>query len=787
MARIFKIILSIFAAVLLLIIIAAVAVPMFVDPNDFKPQIQAVVKDNTGRDLNIEGDIKLSFFPWIGVSTGKLTLSNAEGFSDNAFAEILQSNIKVKLIPLLSKKVEISRIVLKGLSLNLEKDKQGRTNWDDLASDKSTPEPAEIEDKIENDSDAVNPLAALAIGGISIEQANIVWDDQQANQHVEVIDFNFKSDKLVFDKPIPIELSLKVVNKEPQLTVTLQFSSELVISEQLDDFKLNNIKIESITEGKDIPGKTLKVNLLSDIALNITQQTLAVSDLKIKSGNLSIIADINGSKITDNPVFNGSINVTTPDLTRFLESLEISLPKNKNAKALKNLSVAFNLKSTANSADIQNLVIKLDDTTIDGSARISNITDNPIVDSSINMVIPNLAQFLESLAISLPDKQDAEVLKKLTVAFKLKSTANSADIQNLVVKLDDTTIDGSASINNFSKPAIKFNLKVDEINLDRYLPKKLEKTNKAASTPAATAVASAALFPVETLRALNVNGQLSINKLLVNNMKINGVNLKLKAKNGKIQTHQTIKRLYKGSYSGSTAINVQNKTPTLRLNEKLSNVQIEPLLKDMKLDILMQGTTNASAKIQARGNSISAIKSSMNGNLEFSFKDSVIKGFNLQKIIDSAKGLLDGGTLPTKNKNDQTVFSIISGTAQIKNGVLSNNDLLAESSKVRVKGKGTVNISNEALKFNVNSRVIKRTATDTKAEKIRGIPVIINVGGTLSKPTYQLDIIAMAAEKYKHKIEKEKQKLIKKLDDKVFKKLDEKLGPGVGDLIKGFF
>ena len=169
----------------------------------------------------------------------------------------------------------------------------------------------------------------------------------------------------------------------------------------------------------------------------------------------------------------------------------------------------------------------------------------------------------------------------------------------------------------------------------------------------------------------------------------------------------------------------------------------------------------------------------MNGKVDFNFKDGVIRGFNLQKMIDNGKALLKGGQSPTENKNDQTIFSVISGTANIKKGLISNNDLYAEASKLRVNGKGTAHLVSERMDYTVNAKLLKTIATDTQPEKIDGIPVVIKVGGTFSKPSYTLDITAMLTEKNKEKINKKK--------DELLKKLDEKLGPGVGDLLKGLF
>ena len=59
--------LKIIGVVVLLIVVLVIVAPFIVDPNDYREQIQSAVKDKTGRDLSINGDMSLSVFPWIGV------------------------------------------------------------------------------------------------------------------------------------------------------------------------------------------------------------------------------------------------------------------------------------------------------------------------------------------------------------------------------------------------------------------------------------------------------------------------------------------------------------------------------------------------------------------------------------------------------------------------------------------------------------------------------------------------------------------------------------------------
>lgn len=702
MGKLLKILLTTIVSLILLVIVAAVALPFIIDPNDFKPQIQAAVKDAIGRDLTIDGDLSLSVFPWIGVSTGELSLSNAKGFEDTPFAEIEASDIKVKLIPLFSKQLEVNRITLKGLMLNLAKNKQGVSNWDDLTGDKKAAEKKPSDEK--DSTDKAKALGALAIGGLAIENAGVVWDDRQAGKHIELKNFNLNTDQLRFNDPIGVDLSLSLLSQEPQLTEQLAFQVDVIINESLNIISLKGLQLSSTTSGATLPGEQLQLDLSGDITTDLEQQTLTIEQLSLTSGELKLTADIKGSQIKDKPTFQGPIKIA-----------------------------AF-----------------------------------------------NLAKQLQSMGVKLPPMKDGAALSKLALSFNLQATDKQAAINDLLVNLDDSTLKGSIGIKNFAAPATTFKLNLDAIDADRYLPPKTaeEKSKQALPSPAAITAAGATLLPVETLRSINSNGELNIGSLKVNNLKLQDISLKLNAANGLIRTQQNVKRLYQGSYSGNASINAKGRQPTLGLDETLNGIQLEPLLNDLRGESRMTGALTARATLQGRGNDVKTIKSTLNGNLDFSFKDGVIKGFNIQKMIDNIKALIEGAPLPTENKNDQTVFSSISGTAKITNGIVRNDDLTALSSRVQVFGSGNANLVNEQLDYKITGKLIKKASGD-QPEKVKGIPLIINIGGTFTQPKYMLDIPAMLLEKNKEKIEKKA--------DEILQKLDKKLGPGVSDLLKSIF
>lgn len=706
-----KIILSIIVALVFLIIITIFTLSFFIDPNNFKPEIAAAVKDKTGRDLTMSGGLKLSIFPWLGISTGKMALGNAAGFQDRPFATVEESDVKVKLLPLFTKKIEVSRIVLKGLALNLAKNQQGVSNWSDLTASytKKITDPPSINNN--GKLDETDTMAILAIGGIDIENALINWNDQQSGKRLLIKDINLNTDKFSYDEPVAADLSLVVLNPETKFTASIKLTTGLTVNENLDIVLLNHSDLQTTAEGENIPGKSQTVTLtVADTALDTSKQTVKLSGLQLKSNDVTLSAEISGNNINDKPSFQGPVTVA------------------------------------------------------------------PF----------NPAKLIKQLGIDVPVMQDANALSKLAASFNLLATENSVDFQSLAMTLDDTQIKGSTSIKDFALPVITFNLAADEMDVDDYLPPVTDKSSKPITSPAVALAVGASALPIETLRKLNIDGQLSLGKLKINGLAMEDIQLNVSAKNGIIKTQQSAKKFYQGSYNSNLSVDIRNKKPALALSEKLFHVQVEPLLKDYKGEAGMSGVIDASTQLQGQGNNADELKSSLNGSLSFLFKDSVVKGFNLQKIIDKAKAMIKESALPLNNKNDQTLFSEIAGTATIKNGILQNNDLVAISSRIYINGKGSADLNTEKLDYKINARFIKANATATEPKQFHDTPVNIMVAGTFSKPTYTLDLASLLTDKNKAKIEKFVDKNQEKIDE-IANKIDKKLGPGVGSLLKGLF
>ena len=702
-----KIILSVIAVFLLVIVIGVCSVYLFIDPNSYKPDIAAAVKEKTGQELNFKGEIKLSVFPWLGVSTGLVTLSNSADFQDQDFATLEASEIKLNLLPLLSKKVDVSRVVLKGLVLNLEKNAQGINNWDSFTPLKTIEQTAPAINSNEDQVD-INSLAVLAVGGLAIENAQINWRDQSVGRQLFFKDINLNVDSFSFDKPVALNLTGLITKPDNAYKADIEFRSEFIVTEKQQSLVLNNSELQATLRTENTADKSIMASLaVANIVLDKPTQTVTVSGAKWVVDQMVVSADLSGSHLDNHYVIQGPVILS-----------------------------AFNPR-----------------------------------------------EVLANLGIKVPEFQDQQALTQSSLRFNLSASDNALELQNISLSIDNVQINGSAQLLSFVDPVVAIKLAADQLDVDRYLPPvKNHSVSKLLTPLAAMALASYAL-PVDLLSKLNVDSQLNLASLKLNGLTLKDYQLNLNANHGLVKAQQWAKGFYQGAYSGNLSVDLHEPKATLVLDEKITHVNVEALLKDSKSKFQMTGVVDASLQLKGQGQTIEELKSSVNGDGHFLFKDAEIKGINLQAILDRAQVSSDAAD-PTQASHDLTRFSTLSGSAVFANGIIHNNELMATTATLHIKGKGSFDLNTEKLDYKLQAQLIKAAATATSAEQLYDTPISMTVTGSLSQPNYALDVSALLTEKNKAKIaafvDKNKEKI-----DSLVNKLDQKIGPGVGELLKG--
>ena len=429
-------------AVLGIIAIGAVAITLaYLDPNDYKDTIASKVKDETGRDLRIDGTIALTFYPWLGLDVEGVSLSNAKGFGEAPFLQTKTIKIRAKLMPLLRKELEMDTLILHGATINLAKNAKGVTNWDDLVKPKA-------DDPVSSNEGM--PLAALVLGGIDIKDANIHWNDMQQKVEYKISDANIGTGELKLGEPIDITADLNVSASKPALSSAIKFKGTVAYADGGDVLTLKPMLLEATVKGKAIPGGQTVVKLSSEINVDVSNETAQIKGLELSAFDTEVKGQVDAAEVlSGKPQVNGNIDVNGKDLPQLLKIFEIEPLASQLAKMSDKtfkLSTTFNADMDRNDVDVSKLDINLLGNKINAEIAARNVkSETPAAKGKLTASGPDLPALIKIASQLLGDgKQDSKLLSKqlsgapksfdIKTDFDADLKSGSVDIPSLSIK-----------------------------------------------------------------------------------------------------------------------------------------------------------------------------------------------------------------------------------------------------------------------------------------------------------------------------------------------------------------
>ena len=115
--------------ILLLILVVAVG-SLFLLPADRIARIAAdQLRNLTGREVTITGDVGLTFWPVLGVTAGGLEVGNADWAKDGAMLSAANAAIGVDAMALIRGEIKITNIEAQSPTIRLEQRRDGRASW----------------------------------------------------------------------------------------------------------------------------------------------------------------------------------------------------------------------------------------------------------------------------------------------------------------------------------------------------------------------------------------------------------------------------------------------------------------------------------------------------------------------------------------------------------------------------------------------------------------------------------------------------------------------------------
>ncbi len=859
------------AASVALVLAAALALWLTFDPNDYKDFATQWVEQQTGRQLEVEGDLKLSFFPWLGVATGRLVLENAAGFDETAFASVENAAVQVKLLPLLRRRFEVDTVVLDGLIMNLARDRAGRGNWEDLREDRRA---------VRSGAPAATdraPLNSIQVAGLRLQQATIYWRENVSEVRYVIRDLSVNTGALRAGQPVDVTIGLNLLGVEPQYNLDLQIAGTASIDPQLDAFTAPDLSVEfdlkdasdgsrargeaaasvagslrrrqvSLSDAAldailiDPPGAgvgKVKLNALCSRAdMDLDRQTLVMEGGRSDLGGIAATWRLQAEQLLQQPRLTGALAAPAAAWERALELAGVRLPQGVARAELGTFHLAADFSYTAaGPLELRNARL----TTL-GLTASGNLTGGAGAPLTGHVTVPRFAsdrvsrafagllpenlsaaelgplaidtrfsyapardelllQDLNLMALGLeatgtvkarpltnsaawtgqlttrrfsprdlmtrfsqpvPDTADDQALTRATVSSDLTVTSHGGQFSGLRLTLDDSVITGRFNVTDYADPTYDFNLTIDAIDVDRYLP-----------PPAADAAGDAkpitrdqVKVPTETLDGLQLSGAVAVGRLQLAGLRFADVSTAVQTGNGSARLSSAQAKLYGGQFDGNLSVDTRGGVPAMTLQGTATGLQIEPLLLALRGAANITGTGSFDLTLSGRGATVAQNMAAAAGNIQFALRDGAVKGFNLGQVlcrVYNAQKKLPG---PTADVPNVTRFNLLRGSATVREGIATSRDIEAASSFLAVSGTGSLDLAAQGLSYDLVAKLTNGIQIPgcQSMDAVVGESIPFTVRGTISDPRIVPDFGRILEQAIRRRVEQElKEKLLDRL------------------------
>lgn len=402
-----KVIAGALAAVVLSIAGIAMAATWLIDPNDYRDDIASQVEASTGRHFEIDGDLSLSVFPWIAVEVNKSRLSDDPAFSEQSMAEIEQLAIRLKLLPLLKREIQVGRIIVSGLSLQLAVNERGESNWDSLLEQNSqSAEPAPPSDTQEGENKL--PVTSIQVEGLTISQAKVTYQDRQAGTEYRLQDFNLETEEVTLDKPFAFQGGARVMASEPEATADLSWQGKVLLDLDQSNVELRDFELTTELQTDEL-NKPLSLTLGADLSVNTETEKLKLSAMTLKSDDLQVLGAAAISDWSGEGQISVNLEIPSWDAKRWLTDLGLALPETSDPAALRAVSATLDAKGSFQQLVLAPLLIELDGSKIESRASVDLRAERPFVDFKATIDQFNVDRYLAAADESSSEPEEQAV------------------------------------------------------------------------------------------------------------------------------------------------------------------------------------------------------------------------------------------------------------------------------------------------------------------------------------------------------------------------------------------
>jgi AsmA protein len=649
----------------------------------------------------------VTFFPKLGLDSGKMSLSQRN--SAREFASVNNARLYIAWLPLLHRQLVFDHMEIDGARVNLIRFKDGTTNYDDLLIRDETLAPVTFD-----------------IDNVRITNSSLNWQDEMKWQRVALQDLRVETGRLADTVPSNLKASFHLNSEVAHSDANIALQSRLFYDRKAGRYEFADI--EWTLQGTAAGFSNLDLNFKGSLDIHPAQDLLLAENVAVSAtgnyGQRSIETRLGVPKLQfSKSILNGTELTLDTTLSQFDEkwTTVVQVPAfefaNRVFSAVQ-LSADFDFKS--NGGTLQGKL----------SSPIS-------IDFDTTRKL-----LLSAIALDVSAKRpmlSGELTAKVTGSMRADLAGQNANL-DFNAKIDDSKITGTIALKDFSHPAYTFDLSVNRLPLDRYIEAEWIKRYQDDATR----------IDLSGIRDMNLRGSLHAGEFKMGRLEAGKLTAGIKIEQSSLTIEPLAARLYGGMLAGSISVAAQG-TPQITVKQKLRGFQMSSLLAGTAGAGKLTGKGDPALDISAEGNSIGALRKTLNGNVSLALTHGSLAGIDLRTALIEGRDELGSKSEAYVHENkfsERTDFSELKAAFNIKDGSSRGNNFDMRSPQFRAAGDGDFAPDSGNIDYRlaatVASALTRRSAGDLA--ELKGVTVPVRASGPYIAPSFAFDFAAASGD-----------------------------------------
>ena len=673
------------------------AVVKLFDPNQFKDQLVNWVHERTQRDLVLDGDLRMSYFPKLGLESGKASLSQRR--SAREFASIDKARVTLAWLPLLRGHVHIDSAEVEGLRAQIVRFKDGTTNVDDLARDLAAIESANID-----------------LDSLRVVHASLQWNDELGWQRGSVNDLQIEIGRIADGLASPLTAGARVDAPAAGVDARLQLKGRLLFDAAAARIEL--ARIDAALEGRALGIDNLTLQGKGDLTVALRERALSADNVVLTSLHKSGLTVFNTVlaapelKWSEYRLSGASASidasVSHPDRTA---ALSVKLPKLQWADGALRDTIAqaqLTLKRADASLRVQGsspLALALD-----GGPRI----ELPALEATAQWSHPALAADLT-----------AQGKGRLDVDLQQRSAqaAWSGQLAGAEFKAEVGVADYGA------RARWSVDAEVTRLDLDALL----------SSAWLARWQDDASALDVALLHEAQAQGRLRIGQLRLGGLQANALSVRFELDKSVLAVDPIVAQAYGAQLEAALRLDATAASPRITTKGSLNEADLRSLLADLTRSPWLEGRGALTWDVGADGTSVGSLRNALAGSLNLSLRGGVLSGVDLRAALLDGRAEL-GKRTPAQqrefNSAASTPFSEMKARFELRARRANGQMLELNAAAIRTTGEGELLLDSGEVDLRLQATV-GRGAHELAS--LAGVSVPMHVQGPWRQPRLAFD------------------------------------------------